>query len=298
MKLTQVKGNTYVLEGWELIPLYKTDDTHCILLDTGLWTERGELETALAEHHLTPIGIISSHVHPDHSINDRYFQKKYNLPVALSEGEAALCTDATALKTHFQVPSLEGNEKMLAGLILHPDLLIGHEDKSVEFQGAVFEIIHTPGHSPDHISMVTPDGVCYAGDALFSGKMLEAKVPLNHSHRDALDSYELFPHLSCDRYILAHYGVYDDVTELATANRHLILNRADRILSLVDHTMSEEEIRTAAFAHFDISPSDPFKTAMLEHNIRSYLPYLIEQGELESVFTGGVCRYQRTTQES
>ena len=35
MKLTQVKGNTYVFEGWEFIPLYKTDDSHCILLDTG-----------------------------------------------------------------------------------------------------------------------------------------------------------------------------------------------------------------------------------------------------------------------
>jgi hypothetical protein len=146
--------------------------------------------------------------------------------------------------------------------------------------------------------VVTPDGVCYAGDALLSGKMLESKVPLNHCHREALDTYELFPHLSCDRYILAHYGVYDDVTELAAANRHLILDRADQILSLVDHTMSEEEIRAAAFEHFGISSSDPFKTAMLEHNIRSYFPYLIEQGELETVFTDGVCRYQRTPRES
>ena len=37
MKLTQVKGNTYVLEGEELIPLYILDNGKCILLDTGLW---------------------------------------------------------------------------------------------------------------------------------------------------------------------------------------------------------------------------------------------------------------------
>ncbi len=36
MKLTQVKGNTWVLEGLEFIPLYRLDDRRCILLDTGL----------------------------------------------------------------------------------------------------------------------------------------------------------------------------------------------------------------------------------------------------------------------
>ena len=34
MKLTQVKGNTWVAEGMELIPFYKVDDARCILLDT------------------------------------------------------------------------------------------------------------------------------------------------------------------------------------------------------------------------------------------------------------------------
>ena len=47
MKLTQVKGNTYVLEGWGLIPLYKTDESHCILLDTGSIQERTDLEESL-----------------------------------------------------------------------------------------------------------------------------------------------------------------------------------------------------------------------------------------------------------
>ena len=32
MKLTQVKGNTWVLEGFELIPLYRLDNNKCILL--------------------------------------------------------------------------------------------------------------------------------------------------------------------------------------------------------------------------------------------------------------------------
>ena len=103
MKLTQVKGNTYALEGRELIPLYKTDDTHCILLDTGLWHERALLDEALTEHHLTPVGIINSHIHPDHSANDRFLQEKYHLPVALPAGEAELCTDIESIRDYFHL---------------------------------------------------------------------------------------------------------------------------------------------------------------------------------------------------
>ena len=36
MELTQVKGNTWVAEGTELIPFYKLDGKRCVLLDSGL----------------------------------------------------------------------------------------------------------------------------------------------------------------------------------------------------------------------------------------------------------------------
>ena len=49
MELEQVKGNTWVLKSWELIPFYKLDDSHCILLDTGLNDQREDLEGSLRE---------------------------------------------------------------------------------------------------------------------------------------------------------------------------------------------------------------------------------------------------------
>ena len=47
MKLSQVKGNTWVIEANQLIPLYKLGDGRCVLLDTGLFEEREELEETL-----------------------------------------------------------------------------------------------------------------------------------------------------------------------------------------------------------------------------------------------------------
>lgn len=89
MKLTQVKGNTWVLEGFELIPLYRLDNNKCILLDTGLEQEREDIENTLLEAGLTPAGILCSHAHIDHAGNNRYFQEKYRIPWLSPPGRRA-----------------------------------------------------------------------------------------------------------------------------------------------------------------------------------------------------------------
>ena len=101
MKLTQVKGNTWVLEGFELIPLYRLDNNKCILLDTGLEQEREDIENTLLEAGLTPAGILCSHAHIDHAGNNRYFQEKYRIPVALTAREAGMCASILSLKCYF-----------------------------------------------------------------------------------------------------------------------------------------------------------------------------------------------------
>ena len=298
MKLTQVKGNTYVFEGWEFIPLYKTDDTHCILMDTGLTKECIPLDEALAENNLTPIGIFGSHTHSDHSANHAYFQKKYGIPVAMPVGEAGLCANLMAIKSYFHIYSPNTAKGIVGNMVLDTDVLIGHEDGPFEFMGVTFEVIHTPGHSPDHISVVTPDGVCYVGDALLSGKMLEAKMPHNFSHEAALDTYELLGKLKYETYILAHRGIFTDLTELVAVNRQLILDRADMVYSLVDKPMNMSEIQLAVAAHFHFSTSKPLKAAMIEHNTQAYVEYLIDRGDLEAISKDGIRYYQRTARES
>ena len=101
MELTQVKGNTYVLEGEELIPLYLLGGGKCILLDTGLLKEREDLEHTLLEHGLTPAAILCSHAHIDHCASNRYFQEKYGAQVWLTPEEAGLCRSLLSLKCYF-----------------------------------------------------------------------------------------------------------------------------------------------------------------------------------------------------
>ena len=92
MNLIQIKGNTWVLEGVEYIPLYKLDESRCVLLDTGLLQEREELEQALGAAGLTPVGVLCSHAHVDHCANNGYLQEKYGAKVALTFPEAGMCS--------------------------------------------------------------------------------------------------------------------------------------------------------------------------------------------------------------
>ncbi|HAD19204.1 MAG TPA: hypothetical protein DCF42_02285, partial [Lachnospiraceae bacterium] len=62
MKLRQAKGNTWYLEDWQLIPLYRTDPRHCILIDSGDLTQRDSIWRTLEANGIRPVGILGTHV--------------------------------------------------------------------------------------------------------------------------------------------------------------------------------------------------------------------------------------------
>ena len=89
-----------------------------------------------------------------------------------------------------------------------PDLILPPVDGPIRLAGAMFRILHTPGHSSGHICAVTPDNVCYTGDALMSQALLDAKLPYGLSIQLAMESRERLRELEdCDFFIMAHKGV-------------------------------------------------------------------------------------------
>lgn len=49
-----------------------------------------------------------------------------------------------------------------------PDGLLAHGDE-LEVAGATLRVVHTPGHSPGGICLISDDGVVFGGDTLFKG---------------------------------------------------------------------------------------------------------------------------------
>ena len=294
MKLIQVKGNTYVLEGEELIPLYKVGEDKCILLDTGLLIERQDLEDSLLQNGLTPIGILSSHAHVDHCANNGYLQEKYHLPVALTWQEAGMCSSVMTLKCYFLTLTPGIVERESICMVHKPDVIVPAEDGEFEFAGVTFQIIHTPGHSSGHIAIVTPDNVCYVGDALLSRDQQNAKLPYALHHAAAFASRKKLMDTRCDFYIMAHKGVCTgaDFPALVRDNDGLILRRAEEILALVTAPMSFSEIDRAVCAHYSLLTRQPRRALRFERNVRFFVEYLADEGYLDMDCIDGTVYYK------
>jgi len=300
MKLTQVKGNTWVLEGEELIPLVRVGGDKCVLLDTGLLIERQELEDTLLQNGLTPIGVLSSHAHVDHCANNRYLQEKYGAKVALTWQEAGMCSSIMTLKCYFLTLTPGIVEQDSACMVHRPDVIVPDADGDFEFCGVKFGILHTPGHSSGHIAIVTPDNVCYVGDALLSRDRQNAKLPYALQHTAARRSRDkLARETHCDYYIMAHRGICTgaDFPSLVRDNNDLYLRRCEEILSLIDRPMPFSAINQKVCAHYSLLTRQPRRALRFERNVRFFVEFLADEGYLTMECVEGTVYYARSGKE-
>ena len=295
MKLTRVKENTYVLEGEELIPLYLLDNGKCILLDTGLLEEREDLENTLLEHGLTPAAVLCSHAHVDHCASNRYFQEKYGTKVWLTPEEAGLCRSLLSLKCYFITLPVSMIREDSACLIHRPDCYYPPEDGEFQVESRTFRVVHTPGHSVGHVSLITPDNVCYAADALLCGEKLKAKLPYGLSLKMMMDSREKLPGLGCDFYIAAHRGVCTgaEIGELVRRNRELVLSRAQTVKDLLDVPRDLCQVTRLLAQRLELHSHRPRRGLYYERNVHFLLDFLLDLDQVELTVESGVVYYRR-----
>jgi glyoxylase-like metal-dependent hydrolase (beta-lactamase superfamily II) len=101
--------------------------------------------------------VILTHCHPDHTEASSVFREKYHAQVAIHEMEAAIY-------------------KMLGGTA---DLLLREGELELGQGGETkLDIIHSPGHSPGHITIYWPlEKVLIAGDVIFYGSTGRVDLP-------------------------------------------------------------------------------------------------------------------------
>ena len=290
-KIEIISGNTAYLDvGMALIGLYLIDDHRCLLLDCGPASCRETLENALTAAGFVPDGIIASHSHYDHFGNAAYFQQKYNIPVAITFGEAELCRTLPAIKSYLFAYSAGEvmDDPDLTALPCNVDRVIMPSEDYFYLRGIRFDLLRTPGHSPEHAAIITPDRVCYAGDALMVGPSLErAKLAYSYNIRQAIESIENFRGLRCDWLICAHKGVVPAPFDgLLDANRDLMEERLQAVCRIIDREMSRDEIFTAVRDTMHIKVDTIRKAENLERFLRPYLECLVDDGSLRLTLRG------------
>jgi hydroxyacylglutathione hydrolase len=299
MEIKEVKGNTFCIDtGMTYIPFYKINDEEIIMLDTG-WKvgEREGIEELLEKNNFRVVGIICSHAHIDHIGNNTYFKEKYNSIIAMSAYEALVCSSEINLKVYYHSRTLTEVTEHFGHMVCETDIMISDNQDKIYLCGVKFKVLHTPGHSPAHICIITPDNVGYMGDALISYEVMRgAKMPYAFILREDLKSKTKLYDLKCSKYVVAHKGIYNsnDITQLITDNINFYKNIAAKIYNVISDAMTLEDIMKAVIKNFNIHVNTKFKYAQIERMLRSYVEYLNETEMLELIMENGFLKYVKS----
>lgn len=297
MEIKKVKGNTFCIDtGTTYIPFYKINNEEIIMLDSG-WAnrEREEIDKAIENSGFKIAGIICSHAHRDHIGNNAYFKEKYNCVIAMTSYEALLCSSAVNFKAYYSNHTLSDVIENFGHMICKTDIMISDEQDSVCICNTKFKVVHTPGHSPAHICIATPDDVLYLGDSLISYEVMRgSKMPYSYILKEDLKSKTKLYDLKYSKYVVAHKGIYDDITVLITDNINFYKDKAKRIHDIIDSAMTMEDILKAVAKNFNIHVNSTNRYIFIERMLKSYVEYLKEIGCLELNMEDGFLKYSKS----
>ncbi len=146
--------------------LYACPQTReAVIIDPGDEPER-ILET-IAELELRPKYIINTHGHLDHICAIDAVSVRYPVPLAIHPADVYMYTDE-------RMAALYG---LKAPLVKRkPDILLQEGDK-LTFGTLTLEVLHTPGHTPGGISLLSHSYCVFSGDTLFNRSIGRTDLP-------------------------------------------------------------------------------------------------------------------------
>jgi hydroxyacylglutathione hydrolase len=136
--------------------LYACPQTReAVIIDPGDEPER--ILEAIKELNLIPKYIINTHGHIDHISGIDAVSAVYPVPLAIHPADVPMYTDKAMAEMYGRQAPLVKRK---------PDLLLNEGDR-ITFGTLSLEVLHTPGHTPGGISLVSRPYCVFTGDTLF-----------------------------------------------------------------------------------------------------------------------------------
>lgn len=288
---THVLGNTWCIESHLTIPVYFLNSKEVVLLDSGYADrDRDPLDALLAKKGVRVRAILGSHSHNDHNGNHAYFQKTHGAEIILRDTEAATVLSFALMTAAYRPGTAEDMRREFPHLLLKADRTFSESDAFVEIDGYKFQLIPLPGHTPGHTGIITPDNVLYVADALMSPKVMQAaKLSTALDWIADLESKERLKHMAHPKYILAHSGVYDDISALLEENIEDRHQRAEQIHAWLkeDEAWTQNEAEQYLWDKLELHSKGYIARIIFQRNVSCALEYLVRTGKAKSEFRSG-----------
>ncbi len=286
MELKQIKGKTWALIGSCVQMLYRIDEKHCILFDTGYPKEREKLKRALGTHSLHLVAVCCTHAHIDHIGSAAYLQKTYEIPLYLSQAEGGILCSLLNTKAYRVAITPQETIQDMGDTIITDFTAIMPGTKTITLPLDIeIGVIESQGHSSGHLGYVTPDGVCFLGDALLSESQLGAKLPYALDVAGALSCHEKLKQLDHDLYLLSHFGTVEksDFLPLIEQNMALFQGRAEEVFHILEEGKTMEKLTLDLCKFHQLSTRRAKRVYFYQRTLRFFLDYLEDSGKVEMV---------------
>lgn len=275
MEWKVLRGNTEgIWANGALIPMYRLSGGDVVLIDSGA-REEPELLAELERRALRARAILCTHLHPDHIANNRAIVDRYGAEVFAHQREMETLEETYA---RLRITS------ELLGVPLpevdHPVTTIG-DVLFVEVDGVRFEVLHTPGHTDGHLSIVTPDGVCCLGDAVMSPDQLAlARLPYLEDIDRGIATMEALRQTRYPLYVEAHLGITppEGLDELVELNVQKELELYDALRAVITGPMEQEEVVTAFMQSLGLGRK-AVGSPLMRHTAEMRVHALVNAGE-------------------
>jgi len=291
--LEHVLGDTWcVVTDYCRIPLYMPDRAQAVMIDSGLKNPDREGILSLLKHENIRISsLLTSHFHRDHTGNHTAIKETHGCAVYMTPYAEIVGREPANLQaTGYETCTLFKARGQYP--FCKPDGIISSDDTAITVSGSTFSLLWLPGHAVEQVGFVTPDGVAYVADTLLSDHVMQSvKLPYYTCLRLDLEAKESLRELGCNRYILAHNGVYNEISGLIDRN---IANAWEK-LAVVEHSaahwMTLEQICAAVMAHFGLDLNAATKVVGSKRNVQILVEYLVETGRLSVRIRDGYVEY-------
>lgn len=148
----------------------------CVVVDPGQDAVE-PLERLLADHRLTPVAVLLTHGHFDHTFSVAPVCDGHDVPAFIHPDDRAMLADP--------LKGLSADAMAFFGgrLALREPREVRRLDdgESLELAGLRLRVDHTPGHTPGSVLFTTAtddgDEVILAGDTLFAGSIGRTDLP-------------------------------------------------------------------------------------------------------------------------
>jgi hydroxyacylglutathione hydrolase len=187
-----------------------------IVVDTGLPQSGRVILQKLERAGIAPKDvslILLTHYHPDHVGSTLELSQHLQAPVAIHSLDADNLQNGTVVPS--QPTGLEGKLMRQTPMYknsymprLKPDILLT-DGYDLTSHGVAGKVVHTPGHTPGHSSVMLNSGEVIAGDALAGNFFFHGEPSHPAFHDDlptALKSVEALLSLQPTRFYVGHRG--------------------------------------------------------------------------------------------